>query len=208
MKRILLVRHGESQHNASGDCLSGVTDVPLTEQGRSQAVALKGLLSTCGIGAAYSSPLGRAQETARLALPDLAVEMRTDDCLIEFDYGIYEGTPSNELSADDPIADLWRRSPGNLVFPEGGSISDHAHGALLGLLSIAERETEDVIACFSHKTTIRLIVAGVLGLPLDYFRRIPCENASVTALTYGQGELTLVSLNIRADSCAYRGGGA
>jgi len=199
MKRILLVRHGESQHNASGDRLSGLTDVPLTTRGRNQATALGGLLSRFEVGAVYSSPLSRARETAGFALPGSSDHVRIANCLIELDYGVYEGTPSSSLTEDDPIVELWQRSPGTLVFPEGGSVADHAHEALRGLLSIAERETEDVIACFSHKTTIRLIVAGVIGLPLDYFRRIPCDNASITTLTYSEAGLTLVSLNICSD---------
>lgn len=36
------------------------------------------------------------------------------------------------------------------------------------------------IAIVSHATSIRMFVTKVLGLPLRYFRRIPCDNCSVT----------------------------
>lgn len=198
MKEVLLIRHGESQHNSEGDCLSGVTDTPLTDMGRCQARALRELLEHFSVDTVYSSPLGRALETARLAVPMLAESIHPAQCLIEFDYGDYDGFSSRDFNCDDPIFRRWEHNPGNLCFPKGGCISEHAGKAVEGLENLVSDSSGKVLACFSHKTTIRLIIAKVLNLPLDFFRRIPCDNASVTVLRWDQQNFLVQNLNLTA----------
>ncbi len=64
---ILLVRHGESEGNLAGR-MQGHAEYPLTERGVSQARALGTWLRERQIGweVAYTSPLGRARQTAEI----------------------------------------------------------------------------------------------------------------------------------------------
>lgn len=61
--RLFLVRHGETAESARGS-YSGRRDVPLTEHGREQARRAGERLRDAGVDAIYSSPLGRAADTA------------------------------------------------------------------------------------------------------------------------------------------------
>lgn len=72
--RILLLRHGQSEANATG---RDVPDPPLTELGRVQAMAWKGAIGRFGAEAVLVSPLRRAVETALLAFDkvDVPVEV-------------------------------------------------------------------------------------------------------------------------------------
>jgi len=196
MKKVLLIRHGVSQHNAEGDCLSGIMDTSITDLGRAQAAALERILSQYSIDMVYSSPLKRAMETARLAVPTFTDSIQVAGCLLEFDYGDYDGIPANVLDKSDPIVRQWNQSPGTLCFPNGGCISDHADFVFDGLLDLVKHSSGKVLACFSHKTTIRLIIAKALGLPLDYFRRIPCANGSISVGIYQEREIMVDSLNL------------
>lgn len=196
MKSVFLIRHGESIHNAEGDCLSGVADVPLTDLGREQAKRLGLLLATLPIDTVYSSPLSRSMETAFLALPEFSDKVFRAQCLLELDYGDYDGLSSNKFNFNDPVIRAWEESPGSLCFPKGACISDHAEKALNGLLDITSSSSGTYLACFSHKTTIRLIVAKLLKIPLDHFRRVPCENASITMLSLEQHNLFVRMLNL------------
>ena len=63
MATLLLVRHGETDWNASGR-LQGHTDRPLNEYGRRQAAELAERLDTDDVAAIYASDLARARETA------------------------------------------------------------------------------------------------------------------------------------------------
>lgn len=64
--RLVLVRHGETLWNREGRLL-GWTDLPLTEEGKAQARALKEKLAPFSFRGVYSSDLLRARQTALLA---------------------------------------------------------------------------------------------------------------------------------------------
>ena len=116
--KIILVRHGETFWNALGK-LQGREDIALNETGRMQAVAAGKAISHypfSGQGpVVISSPLQRAAETARLlaAQLELAVDIRTDDVLLERDYGAGAGLTREEraqLYPDDAFPGLEDRA--------------------------------------------------------------------------------------------------
>lgn len=199
MKKILLIRHGESQHNARGECFSGHADIPLSTVGRDQAKQLRPLLANTPVDEVFVSPLHRARETASLALPNFSQSAQIANCLMEFDYGDYDGLSYSQFKEDDPVITQWKHNPGSLCFPHGGCISHHADQALKGLEELVTISSGSVLACFSHKTTIRLIVSKVLGLSLDYFRRVPCGNASITILRFEEKRFSVESVSVAAE---------
>lgn len=87
---IYIIRHGQTDANLRHQ-LQGRRDIPLNQQGREQATLIGGYFKARSIkfSQVYSSPLGRAMETARIVCGD--VPIKTDDRLLEMDYGPYEG---------------------------------------------------------------------------------------------------------------------
>ena len=92
---ITLVRHGETVWNREGR-FQGRLNSPLTDKGRLQAKEnakkLKGIVSKDI--KIFSSPLGRAKETACIICDELGIDRDKiifDNRIIEFDYGIFEG---------------------------------------------------------------------------------------------------------------------
>jgi broad specificity phosphatase PhoE len=71
MLDLWLVRHAESEGNRSGT----EADTPLTASGRAQAAALAATLAGERFDQVFCSDLLRCQETARLALPGVAVRL-------------------------------------------------------------------------------------------------------------------------------------
>ena len=65
--KILLVRHGETDFNKNKR-IQGHTDIPLNETGENQAINAESKISKYYVDAAFSSPLKRAKQTARLML--------------------------------------------------------------------------------------------------------------------------------------------
>src|SRR5687768_3554387 len=106
MGDLFLVRHGETAWSRSGRH-TGLTDVPLTEHGREEARQLVPLIRSHRIGAAFSSPLQRARETAELIGLH---EVQVDTDLKEWDYGGYEGVTTVEIQ---------RERPGWFLFTDG-----------------------------------------------------------------------------------------
>src|SRR5260221_3284365 len=94
-----LVRHGETVWARDGRH-TGRTDIPLTDIGRAQALAVGRRLAGQRFTAVLSSPLSRAIETARIAGVGDRVELSDD--LMEWDYGADEGRTTAAIPPDPP----------------------------------------------------------------------------------------------------------
>ena len=128
-RELWLVRHGATAWTATRQH-TGRTDVPLTDDGRREAAALYKPLDRQEFAAAFTSPLVRARETARLAgFADAEV---LDD-LREWDYGVYEGRTTDDIRAEVPGWSVW-----NDDIVDGESIEDVAARAAR-VLAVADR---------------------------------------------------------------------
>ena len=86
---LYVVRHGETIWNLEKR-VQGITDIPLTEKGKSSAFELQKLVNTLNIDVVISSPLSRARDTAKI-LVDSKLPINTDDRIKERDWGMNEG---------------------------------------------------------------------------------------------------------------------
>ena len=86
---LYVVRHGETIWNVEKK-VQGITDIPLTENGKKEAEELQELINTLNIDIVISSPLERARETARILI-DSKLPINTDDRIKERDWGMNEG---------------------------------------------------------------------------------------------------------------------
>lgn len=102
MTTLLLVRHGETEWNATGR-IQGSTDIPLNDTGRAQARQTAALLTAQFAGTrplVVSSDLSRARETAEIIATALGAELaRTYPHLRERAYGHAEGLTHDEYVA-------------------------------------------------------------------------------------------------------------
>ncbi|MBQ6525129.1 MAG: histidine phosphatase family protein [Clostridia bacterium] len=112
---IYIVRHGQTEQNLKKK-LQGRSDYPLTELGREQASAVGDAFRDAGIvfDQVYTSPLGRAVETAELIAGDVPIDV--EEALIEMDYGPYEGIDLFDLP---PEVEEFFRDFTNHPAPDG-----------------------------------------------------------------------------------------
>ena len=94
MHHIYFVRHGETVWNVENK-ICGMTDSPLTENGRAQARQTGALVRASGlhIDEILYSPLSRAADTAKAIAADTGIPAREEPRLREQCFGKYEGTP-------------------------------------------------------------------------------------------------------------------
>src|SRR5438477_1161953 len=102
---IHLARHGETAWTVTGRH-TGLTDLPLTERGESNARKLGARLRGMTFAKVWCSPLQRARRTCELAGFGLTAEIDSD--LVEWNYGEYEGRRSDEIRAERPDWQLFR----------------------------------------------------------------------------------------------------
>ena len=184
--RLLLARHGETEWSLSKQH-TGLTDIPLTDNGRRQAEALRGLFAERPVEKAYTSPLGRAVETARLAgFP----EAEPRDELLEFDYGDYEGRTTADIRAERPDWYLWRDGS-----PGGESPAQVAER--VGRLIDELREDGVDAALFGHGHILRALAARWLGLGAEAGGLFALETATLSTLGYEREVPVMWGWNLR-----------
>ncbi|MGV3615003.1 MAG: 2,3-bisphosphoglycerate-dependent phosphoglycerate mutase [Fimbriimonas sp.] len=113
MPKLILVRHGQSLWNLE-DRFTGWVDVPLTDLGREEARRAGTKLSSTKIDVAYTSVLQRAQETLKLIVDTMGVDVPIirDPALNERHYGDLQGL-NKARTAEKYGAEqvhIWRRS--------------------------------------------------------------------------------------------------
>ncbi len=169
---VVLVRHGETEWSLSGQH-TGSTDIPLTEAGRAQALALAERLAGRSFALVLSSPLSRAVETCRLAGLGQAAQLR--DELREWDYGEYEGLTSKRIREDRPDWYLFDDGcPGGETAEQVGARADRV---------LAEvRAADGDVALFGHGHCLRVVAARWLGFSARDAGRFALSTATLCVL--------------------------
>jgi broad specificity phosphatase PhoE len=98
VRRILLIRHGETAGNAAR--IVQKPDIPLSPRGEAQADALARRLAGEGITQIFSSDLERAAATARRLRATTGAPIAFDPLLQERNFGDVRGTPYDQLGFD------------------------------------------------------------------------------------------------------------
>lgn len=180
--RILLARHGETSWNVEGRHQGQGFDIPLSEVGQAQALALGKRLEGVLLTRAVASPLLRARRTAELALGDRAGMLRLDPGFMEIAHGVWEGRLASEIQAEYPeIRRAWREAPHTVTLPGGESLQRVEERAWPSFREACRGlGPEDVLLVVAHDGVNRVLLCRILGLPLSRvwaFRQAPtCLN--------------------------------
>jgi broad specificity phosphatase PhoE len=168
--RLLLVRHGATTLSAE-DRFAGATDIPLSDEGRSQAAALAERLRDDPIDAIYCSPMRRTLETASIVADPHGLTPVSRPALREIDHGHWEGLTRQEVESQfkEEYA-RWEQDPFSSA-PSGGECGvDVMARALPVVRAIVEAHHGQQVVVVSHKATIRLIISSLLGFDARGYR--------------------------------------
>src|SRR5262249_47649342 len=176
-QRVYLIRHGETEWSLSGQH-TGITDIPLTENGLKVARRLEPQLASETFALVLTSPLQRARKTCQLA--GLGEHAEVDCDLVEWNYGDYEGLTPKEIQA---------RAPGWLIFRDGcpGGESPEQIGVRVDRVIARVRGVQGHVALFAHGQVSRVYAARWLGLPVAAGAHCRLETATLNVLSYYRG---------------------
>lgn len=193
MKTLVLVRHGLTDWNETGR-LMGRSDVELNRSGRTQAERVAAALSERAIDAIYSSPQRRARQTAA----PLA-EAVTQDVVVDADFDevwlsdAWKGKTVAELRGDADLEKIIEDPTHRCDAIE--PIADVQARAVAGIERLRQRHAGATLAVVSHGDPLRVIIAHYLGLDLTKFRRLACDNATITEIQFTPRGSILKTLN-------------
>ena len=173
--KLILVRHGATEWSANGRH-TGNTDLPLTDDGRTQAANTRDKVASMvgrTFAVSWSSPLTRARATADIVLGGKPYSL--DSRLREFDYGDYEGLTT---------AQIRERAPGWTVWggcPNGETVADVA-ARCDAFLEDAHASPATVGVVFAHGHLLRVLAARAIGQPGEFARVLGLDTASVSII--------------------------
>ena len=198
MTRVFLLRHGETDWNATGR-LQGSTDVPMNARGIEQVeAAARALGPRLPKGTVIvASPLARARVTAEILAADIGATIVYDDRMKERSYGAWEGMTAAERE-EHSAAEVARWHAG--VEPRIEGYEDHLSVTNRAVACIEDHAGDGATVVFvGHGSTSRLAVRVLMKLPLDGWNLGPLGNASWAELERTpDDEWRLISYNVGA----------
>ena len=208
MTDLILIRHGETDHNRALR-FQGHVDVPLNATGHAQAQRLAGRLAAeaqrgDGIAQLVCSDLQRARQTAAPAvalLVDLVVQygdgsdsdsaaplLRYDAALREQGFGVAEGLQAADLQRDHAAAWAgWLRFDPDHALPGGESARAFQARALDALWRIAADHPQRTVVVVTHGGVLDLVWRRANGLALHGPRQSDIPNAAFNRVRFAPG---------------------
>ncbi len=189
-KRIILVRHGETDWNQQGR-FQGQIDIPLNKNGHVQAKAASKFLKDVVIDKAFSSSLSRPKETAQIILKEhQGIKISLKEKLIEIGHGKWEGKLESEIKSDWPdLLETWKRFPEKVQMPEGENIQEVSIRSITGWTEICkDLKNSETALVVAHDAVNKTILCHLLGLAPSEIWMIKQGNGGITVIDLSENE--------------------
>ena len=187
----VLVRHGETEYNASG-MLQGYAPVPLSARGRQQALLVGQRLRTVRPVVFYSSDIQRAHETALIISAHVGLPVQPCPGLREWNIGTWINRMADEFYAH--VASLGAH-PATYV-PDGGESQLQTQARMVAQMQAwATQHAGETVLGVSHGMAIDLFVRHILGLDVMQAPAYRIVNTSVNIFRCADGQWEVVTLN-------------
>jgi broad specificity phosphatase PhoE len=193
MPTILLVRHGETDWNRTGQIM-GDQPIPLNERGRQQVQTLAHKLEDSTVSAIVSSPVLRAAQTAEALASVLQCPLSHAAGLREIGVGDWVNRYWKDLG-DEPARRDFYTKPQKARPPGGETLWEIQQRAVAAIEETLTAYVTGTLLFVSHADVIRTILAHYLHIDLVQLRQAHIDHASVTALSLLENRAELLFLN-------------
>lgn len=197
MKRIYLIRHGETIWNCKSKT-QGCTNIMLSRKGVLQGKAIADRLNSLKeeYVKIYSSNLDRCLLTAKLISDKINKEITVIKDLREMNFGKWEGLTLEEIKKYySKEYESWRKNPHMAYIPDGENLKSVQKRCLKVLNQICEEFNEGSVIVVSHSVAIKTIILGLLNIDLSYFYKISQNNACINKIEFRNYGPVLITLN-------------
>jgi len=195
MQHIYLVRHGTTE-DIERHLMQGSSDSPLSARGREEARRTGEAISGICIDAAFSSPMGRAWETAQIvARPHAEIEVIPLNDLHEMDFGYYERKPFFASPDEEPRGLRRLFLLMKVIFAQltGESLRSVSRRAVKSWAEISARAPEGRLLIVSHGVLINYLLKYLLDEQVFKSLRTvgikPCSITELKVSSAGRAEL-------------------
>ncbi len=193
MVTLYITRHGQTEWNVQ-QRIQGWFDSPLTAYGKEQAQALCKRLAKTPFTAAYSSPSGRALDTAKFILEGHQTPIFIKHELKEINVAEWQGMTLDKIAEKFPVqyddyfyhAERFRSTEGEDFF----DVQARAQKLIEKLES--KYTAEDNILIVTHSIVKKVLINAFLQQPMDQLWTSPeIEGTSLTIVKLENGQATV-----------------
>ena len=193
---IIFLRHGQAENNTKRILAGRTEGVPLTKIGIEQAEQIGKYLKPIDISAIYSSPIERANNTAKIVAESNSIDYKLDERLTELDMGKFTRMPYDEIFAKHGNVFLKFYSDDPIISEHNVETFPHVQKRVMDMLdyTIKKHDQENVLLV-THMDPIKSVIAKVMYLkPLSLFELI-IANCSLTIIKHHDEKLSLSAIN-------------
>jgi broad specificity phosphatase PhoE len=183
-RKLVLVRHGQTDYNVQHLLPGQLPGIPLNAEGKQEAQTTAAGLRELPLTAIIASPLERTMETAAYVNADRGLEIRQDRDLLDTDYGPFSGKCWDDL---DKQGGAWARFTSDPTHAPKGVESFSAVQRRAVRAAERWRHADDVgewVALVTHADLVKMVVAHYLNIPLVSVPLINMDNASASLLAF------------------------
>ena len=197
--KIYFVRHGETDWNKERK-IQGQVDIPLNEFGRHLARETAKGLRDVPFDVCFTSPLGRARETAEIILQGRDVPILEDKRILEMNFGVLEGKCCSKEGWDVPDSfQMFFDDPVHYQAPEGGEDFQAVRertGDFLNWLFAQEKYRDSTVLVTTHGAAMAGLLNNLKKKPLaEYWGVGVHKNCGVTEVDVTDGRIQIISEN-------------
>lgn len=166
MRRLIVWRHGETDHNAGG-IFQGHLDTDLSERGVGQAKRAAVALAAEQPELLIASDLRRAQHTGAELAALTGLTLETDERLREIDVGAWQGMSWGDVAAAYPDEQQALDAGEDIRRGVHGESASHVkERAMSATDDVLERLGDGGLAVLAtHGVTARTLTAALIGMP-------------------------------------------
>src|SRR3990172_4408060 len=196
-RRILLVRHGETDHNKN-DILMGQLPSPLNDLGRSQALGLGRSLKNAAIGAIWSSDLLRTRQTAEIVSDHIRYPRESikysagfrEQALGEWEDRIYKEVKLRPDFSEYVTKKLMNQGP------PGGETRQQFSDRAVKAWNDTIQSTKGTLLIVAHGGTNRAILSAVTGITfMEGWKKYQQDNCCINEILMDKDTYELVRVN-------------
>ena len=197
IKKMYILRHGETDFNKKGMVQGSGIDAPLNETGRNQAKAFFNAYKHLSFDKIYTSNLKRTSQTV-LGFIELGIPNESLSDLREISWGEQEGkafTPETSTNYQRVVKE-WSKGNLDLKIVGGETPLEVAQRQKNAFDYILSKEEEETVLICIHGRAMRILFCWMLNYPLTYMDNFGHKNTGLYIVNYTGSMYSIEGFNI------------
>jgi probable phosphoglycerate mutase len=193
---ILFLRHGQAKNNVERILAGRSKGFPLTDVGIQQAQNIGDFLRPFNISKIYSSPIERAEQTAKIVANKVGLDCIIDERLTEIEMGSFSGMHYDEMFSKygNVFLKFYQGHP--IVETNGIETFASVKKRVLDMVShCSQKYDKETILLVTHMDPIKSMISTILQPKPELLYEMIIRNASLTILKNEQSSFSMVAIN-------------